>query len=92
MIAKVFEADNNFKVSNGWLEKWKERHNVKSYAIFEESENVDMIDKAEKWKAFLASLCYEYIPADIFNMDETGYFDHALPNSTLNQVSKSRKG
>ncbi len=89
MIAKVFEADNNFKVSNGWLEKWKERHNVKSYAIFEESKNVDMIDKVEKWKAFLASLlCYGYTPADIFNMDEY----HAIPNSTLNQVSKSRKG
>ena len=56
LIAKAFEADHNFKASNhGWLEKWKKRHNVKSYAICGDSGNVDMIDKAEKWKAFLAT-------------------------------------
>jgi len=90
-IAKAFKQDHNFKASNGWLEKWKKRHNVKSYAICGESGNVD-IDKAEDWKAFLASLCDEYTPANIFKMNETGYFYHALPNSTLNQVSKSCKG
>ena len=77
-IAKVFEADHNFKASNGWLEKWKKRHNVKSYAICGESGNVD-IDKAEEGKAFLASLCDGYTPANIFNMDETGYFYRDLP-------------
>ena len=89
-IAKAFHTDHNFKASDGWLEKWKKRHNVKSYAICGESGNVD-IDKAEEWKAFLASLCDGYTPANIFNMDETGYFYCALPNSTLNQVSKSCK-
>ena len=35
-IANVFEADHNFKASNGWLEKWKKRQNVnKSYAFVE---------------------------------------------------------
>ena len=90
-IAKAFKQDHNLKASNGCLEKWKMRHNVKSYAICGESGNVD-IDKAEEWKAFLASLCDGYTPANIFNMDETGYFYRALPNSTLNQVSKSCKG
>ena len=69
----------------------KDAHNIKSFAIWRESGNVD-IDKVEEWKAFLASLCNGYTPADIFNMDETGYFYRALPNSTLNQVSKSCKG
>ena len=41
---------------------------------------------------FLASFCDGYTPADFFNMDETGYFCRDLPNSTLNQVSKSCKG
>ena len=67
-----------WRASNGWLEKWKKRHNVKSYAICGESGNVD-IDKAEEWKAFLASLCDGYTPANIFNMDETGYFYRDLP-------------
>ena len=42
----------------------EKRHNVKSYAICGESGNVD-IDKAEEWKAFLASLCDGCTPADI---------------------------
>ena len=89
MIAKAFDADHNFKASNGWLEKWKKRHNVKSYAICGESGNVD-IDKAEEWKAFLASLCDGYTPADIFNMDETGYLYCALPNSSI-EIMQRRK-
>ena len=93
LIAKAFDADHNCKASNGWLEKWKKRHNVKSYAICEESGNVN-IDKAEERKAFLASLCDGYTPADIlFNMDETGYFySCALHNLTRSHVSKSCKG
>ena len=55
--AKAFEADHHFKASNqGWLKKWKKRHNVESYAICGESVNVD-IDEAEEWKAFLGDLC-----------------------------------
>ena len=51
-----------------------------------ESGNVN-IGLAAEWKDALSSLCMGYAPADIFNMDETGYFYRALPNSTLNQVS-----
>jgi hypothetical protein len=88
-IAEAFQAQ--FKASNGWLEKWKKRHNIKSYSICGESGNVDF-RTAEEWKSNLVKLCEGYTPADIFNMDETGYFYRALPNSTLERVSKSCKG
>ena len=65
--------------------KHERRDTMSNPMLFVEAEsgNVD-IDKAEEWKAFLASLCDGYTPANIFNMDGTGYFYHALPNSKLN--------
>ena len=69
----VSVGKENFAALEGWLSKWKTRYNVKSYNICGES---DAIDKplAETWKANLNQLCHGYDLADIFNMNETGYF------------------
>ena len=36
-IAKAFEADYNFKASNGWLEKWKKKGTMSNPMLFVES-------------------------------------------------------
>jgi len=86
-IAEAFQYDD-FKASNGWLEKSKSRHNVKSYAISGESGNIN-VTVADEWKAALIILCEGFSPENIFNMDKKRFFFRALPNSTLNQSSKS---
>ena len=70
LIAETFEVETGFKASNIWLDKWKNQHNIKSYAICGKYGNVD-ISKAEDWKALLASLLDGYIAAGIFKSDKT---------------------
>ncbi|XP_064647061.1 tigger transposable element-derived protein 6-like [Lineus longissimus] len=81
----------DFKASNGWLEKWKTRHNINQVTICGESESVDdnMVDE---WKKKLPELVAGYDPKDIFNMDETGLFYCALPCKTLRVRGDECKG
>ena len=81
---------SNFKASEGWLDKWKKRNNVRSYIISGESGNIDLVT-AENWKRSISTLIAGYDLENVFNMDETGFF-RCLPDSTLSHVSESCKG
>lgn len=73
---------NDFKASNGWLDRFKRRHNITFQAACGESKSVSD-ETVEEWKSRLPSLCEGYSAEDIFNMDETGVFFRALPDKTL---------
>ena len=47
---------------------------------------------ADQWKNSLKSICSGYLPKDIFNMDETGYFYRSLPDKTLEVKARECKG
>ncbi|XP_043462863.1 tigger transposable element-derived protein 4-like [Leptopilina heterotoma] len=79
--AKSLKIDN-FRVSNGWLEKFKKRHGLTFRKICGESKSVNN-DVCEEWKGTLQNLVKEYDPSDIFNADETGLFYKCLPDKTL---------
>jgi hypothetical protein len=64
---------------------------VRSYKINEESGNVDLVN-AEQWKSSLSTLLMGYDLKNVFNMDETGFFFRALPDSTLSHAAQSCKG
>ena len=81
----------DFRASQGWLDKWKSRNNVKSYAISGESGNIDLVT-ASNWKQALPALIGGYELKNVFNMDETGLFFRCLPDSTLSHVSDTCKG
>ena len=89
-IAKRLEL-NDFKASNGWLEKWKVRHNIKKIIISGESGEV-FGKKVESWKERLPEIVEGYKAEDIWNMDESGCFWKALPDKGLAQKGKSCKG
>ena len=72
----------NFKASNGWLQRFKERHNISSAVISGVKGCVDNI-VVDDWKERLPDLISGYKPGDIYNMDETGLFYRALPDRTL---------
>ena len=80
-LAKRYDQAN-FKASNGWLERFKGRHNISSAVTSGEKGCVDGI-VVDDWKERLPDLISGYKPDDIYNMDETGLFYRALPDRTL---------
>ncbi|KAL7725492.1 hypothetical protein ACLKA6_001182 [Drosophila palustris] len=81
-FAKRFGEDN-FKASTGWLDKWKQRHDVSHKKACGESNDVRDED-CDKWRAdVLPGLLEKYSERDIFNADETGLFFKCLPDKTL---------
>lgn len=84
---------HEFKQSNGWLDRFKERHGISFKKICGESKSVDsesndMLD----WEHKLDILLKSYDPKDIFNADETGLFYRLTPEKTLEFKSVDCKG
>ena len=63
----------DFKGSNGWLEKWKKRYNITHLRICGKSGDVQG-PTVESWKERLPEIIAGYARDDIWNMDETGLF------------------
>ncbi|XP_025416874.1 tigger transposable element-derived protein 6-like [Sipha flava] len=72
---------NDFKASNGWLEKFRKRHNISYKSVCGEASAVDRI-AVDDWKKKLPNIIDKYEKRDIFNADETGLFLKVLPNKT----------
>lgn len=81
----------DFKGSQGWLDKWKKRYNVKQLKICGESGDVRG-ETVESWKERLPEIVQGYEKEDVWNMDETGIFWRALPDRGFGQKSRSCKG
>ena len=81
----------NFKGSNGWLQKWKMRYNIKQVAVSGESGDV-RLDTVESWKERLPELLHGFRKEDIWNFDDTGCFWKALPDRAFGQKGKECKG
>ncbi|KAL1448239.1 hypothetical protein WDU94_003519, partial [Cyamophila willieti] len=73
---------NEFKASNGWLEKFRKRHNIAYKTVCGEAASVDKSAGAD-WKEKLPSICEGYSERDVYNADETGLFFRVLPNKTM---------
>lgn len=72
----------NFKASNGFIERFKQRRNIVHKTSGGESASVEL-DCVQKWTEKLPSLINGYEPRNIFNADETGTFYWLQPNKTL---------
>lgn len=81
-IAKELNVEN-FNASNGWIERFKERHGLSFKKICGESAAVDE-SKINSWKnLILKEILSNYKPSDIYNLDETGLFFRLQPDKTL---------
>ena len=69
---------NHLKTSNGWLDWWKKRYNIHKVTINGES-GVVSGDTIVSWKERIPELLRGYLAKNIWNLDETGCFWHALP-------------
>ena len=79
MLATEMGHDD-FTASNGWLQSWSARHNVKFSNLAGES--ADVPEDAD-WKRRLPEITEGYELSDIYNADETGLFYRALPSKSL---------
>ncbi|XP_066293140.1 tigger transposable element-derived protein 6-like [Branchiostoma lanceolatum] len=76
-------GDSDFKPTEGWLSRWKDRHNIVFKRAHGEKRDAD-VSSAEDWtRDVLPGILREYDPELIYNCDETGLFYRALPNGTL---------
>ena len=79
---------DDFMASNGWLDRWKTRHKVKSSVLSGEAADVNP-ETVDDWIKRLPTICDGYKAEDIFNADETGLFYRSLP--TRSMVAKGDK-
>jgi len=71
---------SDFKASNGWLDRFKRRHNIVCKQINGEANYVNQ-DTVENWKRKLLVLIKGCEAKDIYNADETGLFlEGSLPS------------
>ena len=91
-IAEALEVfGEQFKASNGWLDRFKRRSGIKAKFISGESRDVreEMVDSRRER---LPVIFHGWHPCYIWNMDETGQFFRALPKRSLTEASQSCKG
>lgn len=80
----IENGDHEFKASNGWLESFKNRHQLTFSAVCGESKDVDQQPVAD-FRDKLPELIAGYKTSDIANCDETALFFRALPKKTLHK-------
>lgn len=80
-FAKKMKIEN-FVCSEGWLNRFKDRHGIAFRAISGESGCVPNANVVE-WKKDLHILIKDYEAKNIFNVDETGLFYKMQPSKTL---------
>lgn len=73
---------HGFSASNGWLQKWRKRHNIAFKNISGEAADVSYADVTQ-FRTTLSSILAQYRAEDIYNADESGLFFRALPTKTL---------
>jgi hypothetical protein len=71
-----------FQCSNGWLQRFKQQRNITWQAISGESSAAD-VEASDKWRESVAPIIEQYVPQDIFNMDEMALFYNAQQKRTL---------
>jgi hypothetical protein len=72
-LAELYPGHRAFEFSNGWLEAFKNRRDIKSYRRFGESKSTNMAVIEESLVQIRLTLD-QYERHDISNMDETGLF------------------
>lgn len=86
-VAAVMEL-GHFKASNGWLEEFKTRYNIKGMTVSGESAEVRR-ETVESWKERLPQILAGYRPKNILNMDETCKFSRVTKQICLRQQSSA---
>lgn len=84
--------NNDFKASNGWLIRFRDRHGITFQGIQGESNSAPVND-VKSWRdREMQKILDKYPPDNIFNADEAGLFFQLLPDRTLAFKGEKCKG
>ena len=76
-------STEDFRASDGWIDKWKQRNNVTLQAVSKE-ENAVTPEMTASWnEAYLPTTLTKYNLKDIYNANDLGLFYQALPEKSL---------
>lgn len=92
-LATELDPDHEeWSCSNGWLSRWKVRHNISYKAV--SGENAAVSKKVcEDWKkSTLSPLLQRYHPNDVFNADETALFGDSFLTRLIQHEERSAQG
>ena len=93
LAEKLGVPAGEFKCSNGWLDRFKDRHGISFKRICGEENSVDTgSEQMEEWHRTLSMILKEYDPKNVYNADETGVFFRCLPDKTLEFKDKDCHG
>ena len=81
-LAQQMDNSTSFRASNGWLEHFRTRCNIRFRTIGGEARSVDPTT-IDDWKVHLQSMVEHYDAYDIFNCDETSIFYKLMPDQSL---------
>ena len=81
----------NFRCSEGWLQRFKTKHEITLKTISGESASVDDAT-IDSWQPVLKSILNWYYPCDVYNADNSGLFYNLLPDKTLAMKGNPCKG
>jgi len=75
-------CENDIQFSNGWIQKFKKRNQLRVYRLHGEAGSVSTESLPEERRK-LKEIISKFNPADVYNADETGLFFRMGPNQTL---------
>lgn len=85
-LAQVL-ARNEFKASNGWLERFKSRNNITFKSGGKEKTSIGMAVVRDWQQHELPTILQQYSPRDIFVAGESSFLYDLLPDAILKQKS-----
>uniref|UniRef100_A0A0K0FFG2 HTH CENPB-type domain-containing protein n=1 Tax=Strongyloides venezuelensis TaxID=75913 RepID=A0A0K0FFG2_STRVS len=80
-LARIHDIDG-FTSSNGWLQKFKDRYNIKYKKFHGEAGKSDHLS-ASIWKNQVDDFLSDFLDKNILNLDETALFYKMCSNETL---------
>ena len=89
-IGAALGVDDEFKYSEGWLQKFKSRNGIKRYKKEGEASSANM-DDVEAGRLRLQALLKDKNRDDIYNLDESGLYFRMDHNATLDTARCSGK-
>lgn len=81
-FAKKFPEESHFKASDGWLESFKKRNNLRHVRLHGEANSAPLSILPEE-RDRLQQIIGEYDLENVYNADETSLFYKMPPNTTL---------
>lgn len=89
-------GNDEFKATDGWLSRWKVRHDIKFKRSHGEKASANS-EYADEWKyTKLPQILAKFSLDDIYNADETGLYYRATPDGSLcfkhESIAGSKKG